>query len=532
MSGLIEPRALRARLAEAAEMALLDVREQARFGEGHLLAAACLPLSTLEVEAARRLPRRETAIVVIDGGEDGDAMAHEAAARLRTLGYTDVQVLAGGVPAWAGDGGEVFRGFNVVSKAFGEWVEHEWGIEALDAVQLDQWRTQGTPHLLFDSRPLDEHLRVRVPGAAHCPGVELPWRVPGLLPDAHTPVVVHCAGRTRSIIGACLLRMLGLPNPVRALRNGTMGWELAGLKTEAGGESELVPAPASAAARFAPQIAALRERCGVARIGAEQLRQWRAEGSRTCYSFDVRTAQEHLDGHPEGFLHAPGGQLLQQLDEFAPVRRARIVLTADDTMRADCIAVLLWQMGCDDVAVIGLHEAGRLRSGPEPALRWRQPGPAQTISPSQLAQMQAQGEVGVIDLSPSPEYRRAHVAGAWFAVRSRLATALQPWRGKGPVVLTSSDGEAAAWAASVEAGLPVEVRVLAGGNREWAAQGHALTAEGARWADEPDDVYVLPYDYQGDVAAQMQAYIDWELALVAQLRRDGTVRFRPVPAAH
>lgn len=530
MVGRIDAQALRTRLAAPEEMALLDVREQARFGEGHLMAAACFPLGTLEQDAARRLPRRETPIVVMDGGEDGDTLARRAATRLLALGYTDVQLLEGGVGAWAAAGGEVFRGFNVVSKAFGEWVEHEWGVEALDAQHLDQWRTLGTPHLLFDSRPLDEHLRVRVPGSVHCPGVELPWRVPGQLPDDQTPVVVHCAGRTRSIMGACLLRMLGLPNPVHALRNGTMGWSLAGLSTEAGGQVELVPAQAAAAERFAPRIAALRERCGVARIDAQQLRRWQKDPARTCYGFDVRTAQEYLEAHPEGFQHAPGGQFLQQIDEFATVRRARIVLASDDTVRADSIAVLLWQMGCDDVAVVGLADAGALRSGPEPAARWQSPGPVRTLSPADLVQMQAQGGVTLIDLSPSTDYRRAHIPGARFAVRSRLATALQTWRGQGPVVLTSGDGETAAWAASVETDLPVDVRVLAGGNQAWAAQGCPLTADDARWADEPDDVYVLPYDYQGDVAAQMQAYIDWELALVAQMRRDGTVRFRSTPA--
>ena len=44
-------------------------------------------------------------------------------------------------------------------------------------------------------------------------------------------VIVNCAGRTRSIIGTAALRRLGLTN-VRALRNGTMGWVLAGYQLE------------------------------------------------------------------------------------------------------------------------------------------------------------------------------------------------------------------------------------------------------------------------------------------------------------
>ncbi|CPR01703.1 sulfurtransferase [Bordetella pertussis] len=44
--------------------------------------------------------------------------------------------------------------------------------------------------------------------------------------------MVNCAGRTRSIIGAQSLINAGVPNPVFALRNGTMGWALAGHKVE------------------------------------------------------------------------------------------------------------------------------------------------------------------------------------------------------------------------------------------------------------------------------------------------------------
>lgn len=47
--------------------------------------------------------------------------------------------------------------------------------------------------------------------------------------SAQTPIVVNCAGRTRSIIGAQSLINAGLRNPVYALRNGTIGWTLAGL---------------------------------------------------------------------------------------------------------------------------------------------------------------------------------------------------------------------------------------------------------------------------------------------------------------
>ena len=42
-------------------------------------------------------------------------------------------------------------------------------------------------------------------------------------------VVVNCAGRTRSIIGARVLQRMALPNVI-SLKNGTSGWVLAGFE--------------------------------------------------------------------------------------------------------------------------------------------------------------------------------------------------------------------------------------------------------------------------------------------------------------
>ena len=51
----------------------------------------------------------------------------------------DVAVLDGGTKAWAAAGYELFSGVNVPSKAFGEWVEHHYGTESVDAADLKSW---------------------------------------------------------------------------------------------------------------------------------------------------------------------------------------------------------------------------------------------------------------------------------------------------------------------------------------------------------------------------------------------------------
>src|SRR4051794_10701122 len=227
----VDARALKGMLADGRELALIDVREELVFSQNHLLFARSVPLSRLELRFARLVPRRSTRIVLCD---DADGMAERAAGILARAGYTDVAVLDGGVAAWAAAGFELFSGVNVPSKAFGEFVEHASATPSIAADELDRLIRAGTDMVVLDSRPFDEYQRVSTPTAVNVPGAELALRIHDLAPSPQTLVVVNCAGRTRSIIGAQSLINAGVPNKVVALRNGTMGWTLAGLACESG----------------------------------------------------------------------------------------------------------------------------------------------------------------------------------------------------------------------------------------------------------------------------------------------------------
>ena len=61
---------------------------------------------------------------------------------------------------------------------------------------------RGENMVILDSRPWSEYHQMNIPTGVDCPGAELAYRVHDLAPDPETTVVVNCAGRTRSIIGA------------------------------------------------------------------------------------------------------------------------------------------------------------------------------------------------------------------------------------------------------------------------------------------------------------------------------------------
>lgn len=87
---------------------------------------------------------------------------------------------------------------------------------------------QATGATFVDVREQDEVDQGAVPGAIHIPRGYLEMRVENAIPDRDAPVVVYCAGGTRSLFGAETLQHLGYTN-VRSLAGGFNAWKSAGL---------------------------------------------------------------------------------------------------------------------------------------------------------------------------------------------------------------------------------------------------------------------------------------------------------------
>ncbi len=526
MSRSVAPAELKAMLHDKRELALLDVRENGRFGDNHLLFACSLPFSRLELRIAELVPRRTTRIVLCD---DGEALAERAAERLSGFGYTDVSVLAGGIEGWRAAGYLLFSGVNVPSKAFGEFVEHQCHTPSISATELKALVDRGEKLVILDSRPLDEFKAMSIPGGVDCPGAELVYRVADLAPEPDTLVVVNCAGRTRSIIGAQSLINAGIPNKVVALRNGTMGWHLAGLQVERGA-ARVAPAPSPRGLAFA-QAAAERvaQRFAVRATDAASVAQWRKESDRTLVLLDVRSPEEFAAGHLPDSRSAPGGQLVQATDTYVATRHARLVLVDDTGVRATMTASWLNQMGWEHVWVLkdGLRGV-KLQSGPsKPTVLGLEAARPQEMAPAALATALARDAAHVVDLATSREYKAGHIPGAWFAVRSRFAKCL-PNLPTGPaVVLTSPDGVLARLAAADAAqALGRPVQVLRGGTQAWTAHGLPIEAGKQHLADAPDDLWLRPYDRETSQEAAMKEYLSWEVDLVENIKRDGDAGFR------
>jgi rhodanese-related sulfurtransferase len=511
------------------EIALIDVREEDPFAQSHPLFAANFPAGRLELDAWSRIPRLGTALVVYD---DGEGLAEPAARTLRQLGYTDVALLEGGLQGWRDAGGELFRDVNVPSKAFGELVESRRHTPSLAAEEVQALIDRQADVVVLDARRFDEYQTMSIPGGISVPGAELVLRARALAPDAATRIIVNCAGRTRSIIGTQSLVNAGLPNPVSALRNGTIGWKLAGKALDHGASrrfAEVTPAQRDEAAR---QARAVADRAGVRRAHRANLSRFADEAGRTTYRYDVRTPEEFAAGHISGFRSAPGGQLVQETDVSAPVRGARIVLADDDGVRANMTASWLAQLGWE-VWVLDGAQAGDFSETGQPAAPVPEPeGPITHTTPVELAgwlRDEPAGQTAVLDLTTSANYVKRHIPGAWFALRSGLAQAVAAIPKAERYVLTCGSSLLARYAAADLARLTgAEVVVLDGGTLAWIEAGLPLEHGETRLASPRTDRYRRPYEGTDSPREAMQAYLDWEFGLVEQLGRDGTHGFHVI----
>ncbi len=134
-----------------------------------------------------------------------------------------------------------------------------------------------------------------------------------------------------------------------------------------------------------------------------------------------------------------------------------------------------------------------------------------------------------VDVATSRDYRKGHIPDAWWLTRARIDEAAKnlPENAKGYVV-TSEDGIIAGYAAAELAALTgMPAIALQGGTDAWKAAGENIQAGETNLADEPDDVWLKPYERKGGVLEDfMREYLTWEIDLIKQIDRDDLVSFR------
>lgn len=272
---------IRKKLLAGQEIALIDVREEDPYAQGHPLFAANISLSKFEVEILNRIPRLSTDIVIYDNGE---GLAERAYQQLQALGYQQISLLDGGLQGWKDAGGEIFIDVNSASKAFGEFVEHHKGTPSLSAQEVKKLIDDQENIVILDARRFDEYQTMSIPGGISVPGAELVLHAKNIVKDENTKIIVNCAGRTRSLIGTQSLINAKIGHEVYALRNGTIGWTLAQQQLALGQCQQYTNfANKNNPSGVIESAKQLTQQAGVKTISLEQLQLFQQQSERTTY---------------------------------------------------------------------------------------------------------------------------------------------------------------------------------------------------------------------------------------------------------
>lgn len=513
-------------LSDGDEIAFIDVREIVPFGAGHPLLAANIPLSRMELSIGSLVPRKDTRVVLTDGGEGHSARAAE---RLERLGYSNLAILDGGAPAWEAAGETLFPEIEVPAKGFGAFARINGGPNFISPPELDQALKSDEDWIVLDSRPNKEFRWGNIPGSINVPGADLVRSFSDLVPNPETKVVVNCMSGTRGILGGLSLVAAGVPNEVRVLFHGTRGWLLDDLELEK--NSDRTAGPVSPEARSAGIECAKRiaENAGIQRIDTATLKTWQGETGRTTYLFDVRTPDEFETGHIAGSRCAPEGRLPMSFEHYFATLNARIVLIDDDSIRATVTALWMNQMGWGEVVVLvdGLQDS-LLRKGPEPFPEIDLGDmTVPEISAQQLATQQQQQPARIIDVGWSDAYEESHIPGAMWCSRLALPNLLETQPYDGITVLTSEDGTIAKLAAcDLDSALHEDLFTLTGGNATWRDTGLDLATGLEDMASPRDDHWLASSERPGDTRENVVSYLEWEITLFDDIERSGHIPYQ------
>jgi rhodanese-related sulfurtransferase len=190
---------------------ILDVRDAADFGAGHLPGALNIGLGGQFASWAGSLIPMSSSIVIV---ADSDEKVAEAQLRLARVGLENIQGYLARGPAGAKEAG---LNLNLVPQIT---------VAELKALM------QVKPALqIVDVRRAAEYNSGHAPGAANAPLAKLGELLPHLHLDPNAPTAVICAGGYRSSAGASILQQLGFSD-LHNVTGGTKAWIDAGYEVE------------------------------------------------------------------------------------------------------------------------------------------------------------------------------------------------------------------------------------------------------------------------------------------------------------
>ena len=339
----ITPETVRSWISDKEEVAFIDVREIGQHTNGHPFFSISIPYSLFEFNIKILVPNKQTRVILIDNNNGISDLVYNIA---HQMGYSNISIIEGGVEEWVSAGYKLFDGINVPSKSFGELIEKYFHTPSITAKELAQKQKNNENYIVIDGRPFLEYNKMSIPKSICCPNAELFYRVSSYIKDINTEIIINCAGRTRSIIGAQTLIDFGIKNKVKALENGTQGWFLSELSLEHNKNKYLEVLPNDIEIQqLQNKVLKLTNDLNIDLIDLKKAQELIIDKKKSTFIFDVTTSKT-ISITPGTIMNVPGGQLIQATDKYIGVWKATVILVDDgDLIRAGTTSFWLKKMG-------------------------------------------------------------------------------------------------------------------------------------------------------------------------------------------
>tara|TARA_B110000483_G_scaffold2256_1_gene2614 strand:+ start:5312 stop:6892 length:1581 start_codon:yes stop_codon:yes gene_type:complete len=339
----ITPETVRSWISDKEEVAFIDVREIGQHTNGHPFFSISIPYSLFEFNIKILVPNKQTRVILIDNNNGISDLVFNIA---HQMGYSNISIIEGGVEEWVSAGYKLFDGINVPSKSFGELIEKYFHTPSITAKELAQKQKNNENYIVIDGRPFLEYNKMSIPKSICCPNAELFYRVSSYIKDINTEIIINCAGRTRSIIGAQTLINFGIKNKVKALENGTQGWFLSELSLEHNKNKYLEVLPNDIETQqLQNKVLKLTNDLNIDLIDLKKAQELIIDKKKSTFIFDVTTSKT-ISTKPGTIMNVPGGQLIQATDKYIGVWKATVILVDDgDLIRAGTTSFWLKKMG-------------------------------------------------------------------------------------------------------------------------------------------------------------------------------------------
>lgn len=214
-------------------IAFLDVRKRKQYVQGFAFGSINCPLPHLKKKITDLVPNLNTHIIFI-----GVKNISKIKKNLSSLKYKNTYLIKNDYQAWKISKYPCWAGEYTQSKAFGEWIEVTSSVRNLFPKELKKIHDKEHDYLQIDARPRKEFEKFSLPYSEQCSGGELPCFINNKK-NLNKNYIVHCAGRTRSIVAYQTLKDFNFKNKKYVLNGGTQNWVLNGYERKFKNKSKI-----------------------------------------------------------------------------------------------------------------------------------------------------------------------------------------------------------------------------------------------------------------------------------------------------